>query len=261
MSVTGDASLFHDEHETLLASDLLQGSLETLGSSPNQLVIASRTLLETFLLDGLIGRNLFVNLGGTNGSDGFLALGIELPCIAVTYLGPIKLNAFLHEKRILRIRRHGRRAEGEGAGSDGQWTQVFQHGFQVQVFSLFFKRLRGKLICLNFPKNSLEYQISHSSWVGDYLDPTTFLDNFVGASGNNRTGFADARYEELLQWAATCGDPVLRLELLAEAERLLLDQAVILPLLVDVDMALVAEDLKGLTPNAAGIIDWAALHP
>jgi ABC-type oligopeptide transport system substrate-binding subunit len=113
-----------------------------------------------------------------------------------------------------------------------------------------------------FPaQRGLEYQISHSSWVGDYLDPTTFLDNFVGASGNNRTGFADARYEELLQWAATCGDPVLRLELLAEAERLLLDQAVILPLLVDVDMALVAEDLKGLTPNAAGIIDWAALHP
>lgn len=112
-----------------------------------------------------------------------------------------------------------------------------------------------------FPaQRGLEYQISHSSWVGDYLDPTTFLDNFVGTSGNNRTGFAHAEYEELLEWAATCGDPVLRMELLAEAERLLLDEAVVLPLLVDVDMALVASDLKGLTPNAAGIIDWAAVH-
>lgn len=132
-----------------------------------------------------------------------------------------------------------------------QWSQHL--GLEValvnQESKTFFPAQRG-----------LEYQISHSSWVGDYLDPTTFLDNFVGDSGNNRTGFQDDHYEELLQWAATCGDPVVRMDLLAEAERLLLNQAVILPLLIDVDMALVSKELKGLTPNAAGIIDWAALH-
>lgn len=113
-----------------------------------------------------------------------------------------------------------------------------------------------------FPaQRGLEYQVSHSSWVGDYLDPLTFLENFVAESGNNRTGFSDPEYGNLLQWAADCGDPVLRLDLLAQAETMLLQQAVIVPLLLDVGQELVAPQLGGFTRNASGVIDWAALYP
>jgi len=113
-----------------------------------------------------------------------------------------------------------------------------------------------------FPaQRSLQYQVSHSSWVGDYLDPLTFLENFVADSGNNRTGFASKKYADLLQWAAECGDPALRLDLLAQAESLLLEEAVILPLLLDVGQELVAPQLGGFTRNASGVIDWAALYP
>lgn len=113
-----------------------------------------------------------------------------------------------------------------------------------------------------FPaQRGLEYQVSHSSWVGDYLDPLTFLENFVAESGNNRTGFADPEYKKLLQWAADCGEPILRLDLLAQAETMLLQQAVIVPLLLDVGQELVAPQLGGFTRNASGVIDWAALYP
>ncbi|MHC4823570.1 MAG: peptide ABC transporter substrate-binding protein [Planctomycetota bacterium] len=113
-----------------------------------------------------------------------------------------------------------------------------------------------------FPRQrALEYQVSHSSWVGDYLDPQTFLENFVADSGNNRTGFADQDYADLLRWASECGDPMLRLELLAQAEQMLLQEAVVLPLLLDVGHELVSPDLQGFHRNAAGIIDWSALSP
>lgn len=133
-----------------------------------------------------------------------------------------------------------------------QWSKHL--GVEValanQESKTFFPRQRG-----------LEYQVSHSSWVGDYLDPQTFLENFVASSGNNRTGFDDPGYADLLRWAAQCGDPVLRLELLAEAEQVLLDEGVVLPLLLDVGQELVSPDLRGFHRNAAGIIDWAALTP
>ena len=113
-----------------------------------------------------------------------------------------------------------------------------------------------------FPaQRALEYQVSHSSWVGDYLDPLTFLENFLASSGNNRTGFSDPEYGKLLQWAADCGDPVLRLDLLAQAETLLLQQGIIVPLLLDVGQELVSPKLGGFTRNASGVIDWAALYP
>lgn len=113
-----------------------------------------------------------------------------------------------------------------------------------------------------FPaQRGLEYQVSHSSWVGDYLDPLTFLENFVAESGNNRTGYANPEYAKLLEWAADCGDPILRFDLLAQAESLLLEEAVIVPLLLDVGQELVSPQLGGFQRNASGVIDWAALYP
>ena len=93
------------------------------------------------------------------------------------------------------------------------------------------------------------------------MDPLTFLENFVAESGNNRTGYANPEYAKLLEWAADCGDPVLRLDLLAQAETMLLEEAVIVPLLLDVGQELVSPQLGGFHRNASGVIDWAALYP
>ncbi len=113
-----------------------------------------------------------------------------------------------------------------------------------------------------FPaQRALDYQMSHSSWVGDYLDPSTFLDIFQAQSGNNRTGFADEHYDELLQWAAASGDSVMRMELLSVAETYLLEQSILCPLLYDVDQSLIAPNIQGFHRNAQGYVDWAQLNP
>lgn len=77
---------------------------------------------------------------------------------------------------------------------------------------------------------SLDYHIGRSSWVGDYNDPTTFLEMFIAGSGNNRTGFASERYDGLLKEAALVTDAGERNRMLAEVEKILLvEEAVVAP--------------------------------
>jgi oligopeptide transport system substrate-binding protein len=72
--------------------------------------------------------------------------------------------------------------------------------------------------------NRLDYDFCRSSWIGDYNDPTSFLECFVTNSGNNRTGWSNQSYDELLTTAAKEAEPQARLNILARAEDILLNQ-------------------------------------
>jgi oligopeptide transport system substrate-binding protein len=79
--------------------------------------------------------------------------------------------------------------------------------------------------------DSLDFDIARSSWVGDYDDPLTFLDCFATGRGNNRTGWSDLPYDNLLAQAMAEPNPAKRLRLLEQAEEILVAQAMpILPL-------------------------------
>jgi oligopeptide transport system substrate-binding protein len=108
-------------------------------------------------------------------------------------------------------------------------------------------------------QRGLEYQISRSSWIGDYLDPIAFLEIFHSASGNSRTGWVDAIYDRLIEQARRESHPEARRIVLREAERRLLDQAVIVPLYHEVSMELVSPRLLGFHRNLRGYIDWGRL--
>ena len=68
----------------------------------------------------------------------------------------------------------------------------------------------------------LSYDVGRSSWIGDYNDPNTFLEIFIAGSGNNRTGYANPKYDDLIDKAAAELNPAQRYEVLREAESLLL---------------------------------------
>ena len=95
----------------------------------------------------------------------------------------------------------------------------------------------------------LRYDVSRSSWIGDYADPENFLAVFRGGGENNRTGWGNARYDALLDSAADERDPARRLGLLAEAETLLLAELPILPLYAYVSQNLVNPRLGGFHAN------------
>ncbi len=74
-------------------------------------------------------------------------------------------------------------------------------------------------------QSRLDFDLCASSWVGDYNDANTFLDMFMGESGNNRTGWKDARYDELVREANGLTDREARAGVFRQAESLLINQA------------------------------------
>jgi len=80
-------------------------------------------------------------------------------------------------------------------------------------------------------QRTLDYDLSRSSWIGDYNDPDTFLNLFTSVNGNNRTGWKDARYDALLEAASREPDMARRAVLLRDAETMLVRDAVpVIPL-------------------------------
>ncbi len=98
-------------------------------------------------------------------------------------------------------------------------------------------------------QRSLDYDVSRSAWIGDYLDPNTFMDLFVTGGENNKTGWGDPRYDDLIARASVQEDPDRRLELLMEAERVLMEALPILPIYAYSTQNIINPRLGGLEPN------------
>ena len=99
----------------------------------------------------------------------------------------------------------------------------------------------------------LRYAVARRSWIGDYLDPNTFLEPLRAGDGNNRTGWADTRYDDLLREAAGTLDPQQRFALLREAEARALEAAVFLPIYHYATHELVKPYVRGLHHTALDI--------
>jgi oligopeptide transport system substrate-binding protein len=69
-----------------------------------------------------------------------------------------------------------------------------------------------------------EFQISYQGWGADYNDPMTFLDLWESESSFNPQGYANERYDQLIDQAQNETDVAMRMDLLMEAERLLITE-------------------------------------
>lgn len=93
-------------------------------------------------------------------------------------------------------------------------------------------RVELRAVDTKFYKDDLKqgkFMISRGRWYGDYGDPTTFLDINRIRDGNNDREYSNPRYDALLDAAAAEADPAKRMNMLADAERMLVEQD--LPLL------------------------------
>ncbi len=80
-------------------------------------------------------------------------------------------------------------------------------------------------------QSHLDYDVSRSSWIGDYNDANTFLGMFLSYDGNNQTGWTNTYYDSLIQKANLQTDKKLREKLFQEAETILVSNEVpIVPL-------------------------------
>ena len=102
--------------------------------------------------------------------------------------------------------------------------------------------------------DEMNYQAARMGWIGGYLDPNTFLVKFITGGGTNRTGFSNARYDEImLQLAPAAKTADERLQLLREAETILLEQVPIIPIYTFNSKHLVHPSVRGAPPNVLDI--------
>jgi oligopeptide transport system substrate-binding protein len=96
---------------------------------------------------------------------------------------------------------------------------------------------------------TLNYQISRASWIGDYVDPNTFLDMWQTGNGNNRTGWSNKEYDSLIAEAARTTDPKARLEVFQKAEAILMDELPLIPLYFYTRVCLMRPEVKNWNPT------------
>jgi oligopeptide transport system substrate-binding protein len=98
-------------------------------------------------------------------------------------------------------------------------------------------------------QQQMDYMVSRRSWIGDYIDPNTFLDMYLSGGQNNLTGFSNSRYDALISAAAKEPDTEKRLRMLEDAERILMDQMPIIPIFHYVSRNLVKQYVRGWYNN------------
>lgn len=95
-----------------------------------------------------------------------------------------------------------------------------------------------------------EYQISRAGWIGDYVDPNNFLDMFICDGGNNRTGWCNEEYDDLiLKIAPATKSHKERLEIFQKAETMLLDDMPVIPIYTYTSIQLIDSAVKNFDSN------------
>ena len=98
-----------------------------------------------------------------------------------------------------------------------------------------------------------QFQMARESWSGDYPDPMTFLDLFVTAGSNNSPDYRNPAYDRLIQTAQNALDPAARMQTLHQAEKILIDDAVIAPVFFQTNPVMIRPQVKGVLRSILGV--------
>lgn len=78
-------------------------------------------------------------------------------------------------------------------------------------------------------EKSGDYQISRAGWIGDFMDPMTFLDLWASDSSFNDVNYNNPEYDALLKEAKSTIDQDVRMESMRKAEKMLMEDMPVLP--------------------------------
>jgi oligopeptide transport system substrate-binding protein len=93
------------------------------------------------------------------------------------------------------------------------------------------------------------YLISFNDWIGDYFDPSTFIDLMITNGGNNNTGWGSPDYDRLDGLAASTADNGKRFEYFQDCEAILARECPIIPVFFEAGNRLVRPEVKGWYDN------------
>ena len=117
------------------------------------------------------------------------------------------------------------------------WKQVL--GADIKLLNEEWK------VFLQSRKNKDIWDIVRYGWVGDYNDAFTYAEIMHSTHGQNDSGFNNAEYDRLVEAAAVEGDLQKRVQLLADAEKVMLEDYPLMPIFFYVTKHLVKPHVKG----------------
>jgi oligopeptide transport system substrate-binding protein len=97
------------------------------------------------------------------------------------------------------------------------------------------------------------YQVARAAWIGDYLDPSDFMEQYLSDAGDsNFLHYNNKDYDELLHKAAAEPDQAARMKLFQEAEKIFLADEPLIPIYHYVNLHMVSHKLTGWNDNLLG---------
>jgi len=122
----------------------------------------------------------------------------------------------------------------------GMWQEAFGKGIKITPVNTdrieYLKR-----------RSKRAFQVVRAAWIGDFGDPTVFLNLLVSSAQppRNDSGYKNPKYDELLAKAAASNDTAERADILQQAEKMMLDDLPIIPLYHFATKSLVSQKVQG----------------
>ncbi|HVB64483.1 MAG TPA: peptide ABC transporter substrate-binding protein [Nitrolancea sp.] len=121
-------------------------------------------------------------------------------------------------------------------------------GLNSDVVQLEFQDYINDITARKLPALTLD-------WVADYPDPEDFLRTlFYSTSTENYIGYNNPKVDQLLDQAGAESDPSKRQALYEQAQQLIIDDAVVIPVYDDVQFELIKPHVHGLDVTPIGLL-------
>ncbi|MGI8640921.1 MAG: peptide ABC transporter substrate-binding protein [Pyrinomonadaceae bacterium] len=133
-----------------------------------------------------------------------------------------------------------------------QWKQNL--GITVPLKNLEFKTFLPLITSVGYDG------FGRRGWVGDYMDPFTFLGLYYTPANDGATGWWDPKYDKLLDEANKTVDVQKRFEKLAEAEFYVSQQQIVVPLTTQGTSWIKKPYIKGMYPNPGTLHAWKFVY-
>ncbi len=105
-----------------------------------------------------------------------------------------------------------------------------------------------------------DFMIARAGWIGDYLDPFTFLDMWVTDGGNNNSRFSNAEFDQLITEVRLGDDEVQRMAMMHQLEDILMAEMPVCPIYYYTQPVMVKSYVKDYVSIAVGGIDFKSAY-
>jgi oligopeptide transport system substrate-binding protein len=134
-----------------------------------------------------------------------------------------------------------------------QWKKAFdiEVGLENEEWAVYLEKI-----------NAGDYQVGRLGWLGDFNDAINFLEMYKEKGGNNDTRWENAEFKSLLDQSTTEANVDKRLQLLKDAEQIIMDEMPVAPIYFYTFNWVKADYVKDVYIDGLGGVDlkWAHIE-